>query len=393
MIRMLFVDDEPRLLSAMQNRLRRQREVWDMRFADSPAAALDELARVPADVVVTDQNMPGMRGTELLEQVRADHPQALRVLLSGQCDGAGVSDGLRLAHQYLVKPCNVDDLVATVNHLMSLRSSFASPHMQRVIHAVDRLPTPKAVFQELSAALADPDADLKKIAAIIERDPGLSLKLLKLANSAFYASTPVSQVLKAVQRLGLSLVRSAVTYAQLAGSLEASLPGCAGLVEQLQQRALLVGKVAAKLVSGEAVPRAYLAGLLHDVGGLVLLVSLPEHREALFTGVPWAFERAAREKQLLGFTHADVGAYLLGTWGLSASLVRAVASQHAPERASDAPFDAAGAVHVAQRLAMEEGSKDLKSGPKRADYDFEYLTACGQSLPALTERAFGRDTQ
>jgi len=391
MIRVLFVDDEPMLLSAMRNRLRRQRDSWDMRFADGPQAALGELAKQPADVVISDQNMPGMLGTELLEQVRVHHPQSLRVLLSGQSEGAGVLDGLRVAHQFLVKPCNTDELIITVNHLMGLKRSFDNPHMQRVIHAIDKLPTPKAVYQELAAALSDPDVDLKKVSGIIERDPGLSLKLLKLANSAFYASVPVTQVLKAVQRLGLSMVKTAVTYAQLAGAVESSMSGCAGLVEQLQQRALTVGGIASRLVSGEASQRAYLAGLLHDVGGLVLLASLPEHRDALFEGGPWAFERAAREQALLGFTHADIGAYLLGTWGQAASLVRAVASQQAPAPGDDQPFDAAGAVHVAQRLAMEHAAKDLKTGAPRAEYDFAYLTACGQSLPALTERAFGRD--
>ncbi len=382
-----MVDDEPLILSAMRNRFRGQRGTWDMRFVEGGAQALDALAKEPADVVITDQNMPGMRGTELLERVRVHHPQALRVLISGQSEGSVVFDGLRVAHQFLLKPCNLDEVIATVNHLMGLRRSFDRPQMQRVIHAIDKLPTPKAVFQELSVALNDPETDLKRIASIIERDPGLSLRLLKLANSAYYASTPVTQVLKAVQRLGLSMVKTALTYAQLAGTLESSVGGAAPIIEHLQQRALTVGGIAMKLVPPEAAQRAYLAGLLHDVGGLVMLASLPEHRDALFGQLPWAFERAGREQELLGFTHADVGAYLLGTWGQAPSLVCAIATQNA---LMAGPFDAAGAVHVAQRLAMERAAR-LNKSPACVEYDVAYLTSCGLTLPALTERAFGRD--
>lgn len=389
-VRLLFVDDEPGLLNAMRARLRKFRDGWSMRFINGPVAALAALEEEPADVVVTDQNMPDMLGTELLEVVRQRFPQALRILLSGQSEGSVVHDGLRVAHQFLVKPCHLEDLTVAVTHLNGLRQTFDNPQMQRVIHSVDKLPTPKAVFRELAGALSDPDVDLKRVSNIAERDPALSLRLLKLANSAFYASTPVSQVTKAVQRLGLAMVKTAVTYAQMTGTVEQSLAGCNALVEEMQQRALHVGSIALKLLPGEAGQQAYLAGLLHDVGGLVLLAALPEHRDTLFSGNPWPFVRACKERELLGFTHSEVGAYLLGTWSQPSALVHGVAQQDAPTLGENRVFDVAGAVHVAQRLAMEQHSKALKQ-PHRAEFDVAYLTACGKSLPALTELAFGRD--
>ncbi|MBK7859275.1 MAG: HDOD domain-containing protein [Archangiaceae bacterium] len=392
MMRLLFVDDEPVMLSAMRARLRRHREGWSMRFVESGPAALEALEQEPADVVVSDQNMPGMLGTQLLEQVRRRCPQALRVLLSGHSEGAALHDGLRVAHQFIAKPCSLDELTVAVKHLYGLRESFDNPDMQRVIHAVDELPTPNAVFQELDRALSDPEVDARVVATIAERDPGLSLQLLKLANSAFYAMPPVAQVVKAVQRLGLAMVKAAATYAQLSGAVEQSLSGCRTRVELMQQRSLTVANVARRLLPGEAGQQAYLAGLLHDVGGLVLLASLPEHREVLFQGDPWPFVRAGRERALLGFTHAEVGAYLLGTWGQPSALVHGVAQQHAPTLGEDKAFDIAGAVHVAQRLAMEHAAQAGQCS-ERAPFDVAYLTACGKSLPALTELAFGREKQ
>lgn len=390
MVRLLFVDDEPILLSAMRNRLRRMRDQWSMRFVDSPAAALAELEKEGADVIVSDQNMPGMLGTELLEEVRKRFPQALRILLSGQSEGAGVHEGLRVAHQFLVKPCDLDDLTLAINHLRNLQQSFDNPKMQQVIHAVDKLPTPNAVFQELAAVLADPDVDMKDIAQIMERDPALSLRLMKLANSAFYGTTPVSQVVKAVQRLGLGMVRVAVTYAQVMSVVETKHAASQQLVEAMQQRSLTIGGIACKLLGGEAGQQAYLAGLLHDVGGLVLLSAFPELRETVFAGNPWPHVRALRERELFGFTHTEVGAYLLGTWGQSAALVQAVGNQNAPRPNAGKQLDVTGAVHVAQRLAMEQQSK---AGPAvvHAEFDLAYLAACNVTVPALAERAFGRE--
>src|SRR4051812_23899577 len=111
MLRVLFVDDEKMLLDGLKNRMRRQRNVWSMRFVESGAAALAELDKEQADVVVTDSRMPGMQGPELLRELRDRHPNALRILLSGQAEEKADVDGLRVAHQYLCKPCDGDQLV------------------------------------------------------------------------------------------------------------------------------------------------------------------------------------------------------------------------------------------------------------------------------------------
>jgi len=74
MMRIVFVDDEAEVLQAMSRSLRDMRNEWNMEFAASGAAALDELSKAPADVIVSDMRMPGMDGWELLADVKKLHP-------------------------------------------------------------------------------------------------------------------------------------------------------------------------------------------------------------------------------------------------------------------------------------------------------------------------------
>ncbi len=183
----------------------------------------------------------------------------------------------------------------------------------------------------------------------------------------------------------LSLVNDLVTSAKVLNAVESTLGAHKPLVELMQQRGLEVAKAAAKLLKGEDASRAYLAGLLHDVGGLVMLAALPDQRTELFKGGPWACQRFELEKKLLGFTHAEVGAYLLGTWGLPLPLVEAVARQQAPAPVPG-KLDVAGAVHIAQRLVLEQQS-EAQGAPIRAEFDWNFISVGGHNLKVMAEQA------
>jgi DNA-binding NtrC family response regulator len=112
--RVLFVDDEPKVLEALRDRLRPLRHRWAMRFAEGPEEALRELAREPADVVVSDLKMPGIRGTTLLALVKAWHPSARRIVLSGHIRAEWSERHEHCAHAVLAKPCETDALVRAI---------------------------------------------------------------------------------------------------------------------------------------------------------------------------------------------------------------------------------------------------------------------------------------
>jgi DNA-binding NtrC family response regulator len=110
----LFVDDEPQVLAALRDLMRPQRLRWSMRFAEGPDEALREMEREPADVVVTDLRMPGIRGKTLLALLEAWHPATRRIVLSGHIRADWSSNDAHRAHAVLKKPCDPDALVQAI---------------------------------------------------------------------------------------------------------------------------------------------------------------------------------------------------------------------------------------------------------------------------------------
>src|SRR5690242_11236050 len=96
--RILFVADEISMLDGLQNILRKQRKMWDMSFAVGGQAALDQLARAPFDVIVSDMKMPGMDGATLLRAVQDQYPNVARIVLSGQADREAVLRAVPVTH-------------------------------------------------------------------------------------------------------------------------------------------------------------------------------------------------------------------------------------------------------------------------------------------------------
>ncbi len=120
MKRILFVDDEPKILDGLRDLLRKERKQWDMVFALGGQEALDELARGRFDVVVSDMRMPGIDGVMLLKMVKEKYPATARIILSGHAEREAVVNALPVAHQFLSKPCDADVLRTVVDRACGL---------------------------------------------------------------------------------------------------------------------------------------------------------------------------------------------------------------------------------------------------------------------------------
>src|SRR5689334_7179510 len=112
--RVLFVDDEPLVLQALQRMLRPFRNEWEMSFVDNGGDALKLMAEMPFHVVVTDMRMPGMNGADLLLKVQEVYPKTVRLILSGHADKELILKCVGTAHQFLSKPCEPETLRAAV---------------------------------------------------------------------------------------------------------------------------------------------------------------------------------------------------------------------------------------------------------------------------------------
>ena len=347
MIRIVFVDDEINLLHGMRRALHPMRDEWDMDFVQSGAAALLMLEDKPADVIIADLRMPDMDGWELFAAVKNRFPRVARFILSGHADPGCIIRSIGTAHQYLAKPCESAAIKAAIQQTQRVRCLLDSEYLAALVGRVGMLPSAPQTFQRLLACLRRPDASTADVARVIERDVGMTANIMKLVNSAFFGSRQSIHTLnRAVAYLGLDTVGSLVLSHGIFHCGE--LPPAAGLThEQLWQHSVQTAAAARIIALQEhfsiaKAEEAFMAGMLHDIGKMVVVVPADEAR-----AMPAPGQEAAQASS----QHAAVGAYLLALWGFPASIVEAVAHHHAPSRAAAAEFGLAGIIHIASRLA------------------------------------------
>lgn len=328
--RVLFVDDEPRLLDGLSLSLRKQRKIWDMHFACGGQAALDLLAGGRFDVVVSDMRMPGVDGEAVLRHVQREHPGTVRIVLSGQTDPAVARRMVYVAHRFLAKPCGADELRLSIERACELRSLLGSERLRELVGGIGRLVPSPPLYARLTSLLEADEVDLDRVADLVERDAAVAAKVLHIANSAFFgAARNVTSVRRAVRMLGSDAVKALVLSAET--SPQRPPPAdCPELDSAaLMRHAALSARIARRL--GEATDDTFAAGILHPIGMLALAQRAPEDyaevlRETRASGRPLY----AVERERFGVSHGAVGAYLLGLWGLPQPVVEAVFRQHEP---------------------------------------------------------------
>lgn len=379
MKRILFVDDEQRVLDGLRASLRKQRRRWEMVFVNGGQAAIDELEQQSFDVVVTDMRMPGIDGAALLRRVQELRPETVRIVLSGHAEEETTLRSLPVAHQFLSKPCDASTLENVIERACNVQNLLEAPEVRARIGQLDALPSLPRNYAELNRRLVDPNATYRDLAAVIERDIAMSAKLLQIVNSAFFGlSRRLTHVADAISYLGLHVIKNLVLSIEVFGSYDGQSLAPVVSLERLTQHSLRVARIARRLLTdGEDAKDAFAAAVLHDVGKLVLAANLPELITQSFAfarseGVPLH----VAERELHGFGHSEVGAYLLGRWGLPYPVIEAVAYHHTPDCVNQSCFDLLSAVHVADTLASEV---EREAGDDRSELvlDEGYLEGLG----------------
>ncbi len=376
--RVLFVDDDQSILDGLRNVLRRQRHDWDMAFAVGALAGLEELEREPADVVVSDMQMPGIDGAGFLERVRELYPSTVRIVLSGHAELSAVIRAMPVAHQYLSKPCDAELLITVINRTSSLHAHLDDPVLRGIVAGLDRLPSVPHVFLEINRLAADPKTTLDDITAVVERDTALVVKVLQVVNSAYFGlRRELQSIRQAVQYLGVDILKGLALGGHVFGTLD--IPPFEGFsLEGLQRHSLHTARLAKRLVEGQkGVDDAFTAAIVHNVGQLVLAAS----RREQFAEVRRRAQAERRpfhevESETFGASHAGIGAYLLGMWGLPFQIVEAAAYHHCPRLVPAGERRLLAAVHLADVLiSTAEPDRDDATPEQRLDVGF--LDECG----------------
>ncbi|MEO7270771.1 MAG: HDOD domain-containing protein [Vicinamibacterales bacterium] len=377
--RILFVDDEQNVLDGLQNLLRKRRQEWDMAFASSGDQALAIMAQRPFDVVVTDMRMPGMDGAALLTVVQARYPTVARIVLSGQAQREAVMRAVPVAHQYLSKPCDADQLKSLINQVCALQCLLGDTHVRRLVGQLAHVPSLPRSYRDLVTAANDPNVTTARLVAVVEQDPVIAAKVLQLVNSAYFGLPHhTASIFEAVRYIGVELLKA---LALMTGVFTPSAKADAGY-DALQQHSLLTAHIARAILGGEGRgEEAFTAGVVHEIGMIVLARGFPsEVREVDRRVREDGHTRIEAERAIFGCDHARVGGYLLGLWGLPIAIVEAVAYCHTPGAAEAQGNDLIAVLHVADALAASAARGLDDDG----DLDLAFLERAGrlEGLPA-----------
>jgi len=289
-----------------------------------------------------------------------------------------------VVHRFLVKPCNVSELRTTIERMCTLQDLLTNPDIRRIIGAVGELPSLSSTYKHLTRVINDPNASIVKVAAIIEQDVAMTAKVLHLVNSAFFGlARSVTNLSDAVSFLGMETTKNLVLATDAFKAFVPDRRAPQSTFESLERHAQEAACIASAFsLEREERDVAVIAALLHDIGRLFMASKMPEAfcaAQALAASRPCKLFEA--EEELLGTSHAEIGAYLLGLWGLPSVVVEAIAHHHRPTRIAHSGFDSTIAVYVAELLASE--NEEDPSGLQARGLD-ESDRDCLESLGILS---------
>lgn len=354
MRRVLFVDSDPttrEIYGQLQT-------YWGIAQQVHTAATAAEATRLlnhyKFDVIVTELVLPDLAGLDLLAQVMETHPEAARIIITGNSDKLKAAEALNVAHRFFSKPFSFEVLGSLLEHLSNRDYLLNNERIRCMIFKTGALPVLPSTWVELSRMLDSPDTHISDIAAVVEQDPGLTTRLLHTVNSAYFGiARKVVSCSEAIQIVGLELVRGLMMGIKMFDYYKNS-PFVRKVFGRIWDHSLRTAAGARKLSTMEGLPAdqrnvSFTAGLLHDIGKLVLAANAEdEYRQALEIAERDSIPVYRAEEQVFGLSHAEIAAYLFTMWGFPDAVVEAVENHH--KLANLERFTPALAIHVAQSL-------------------------------------------
>jgi HD-like signal output (HDOD) protein len=240
--------------------------------------------------------------------------------------------------------------------------------LKRIVQHGVTLPPMSAVGAELMEMNSTPIADLntRKVADLIEHDPAITARVMRIANSSYYGLPgEVTSVMRAVTLIGLEEIRGVVTYYSLTSAWPEDINTQVFSSKQFWVHSWTCGTAARQIASPRylvtTLPgEAFLAGLLHDVGKILLAMRMPkEFAQACDLAKLENIPLNQAEKRTVGLDHAMLGAYLLQEWKLPDAILEAVAAHHDPAAATEEHQEGAAVTELADLMANHYGIRGI----------------------------------
>jgi len=323
-------------------------------YVDNGKHALKALSQHKFDVIITVLALGKVSGVELLKAISAKYPAMIRVAITNEDSSTSKlnSQASNICHYTFVHPLNIGHIHQVISSISDNNKAITKDHIVKAVAKVKTLPSPPKVYLQLNAILEASNTDSGKISEIIAQDPALAAKVLQFSNSSFMnQGKPINNITEAITRMGLETLCCIVMTAELF-SYEPDIPGFS--VTKEQQHCLSTARLAASMVKAELKRDALLAGLLHDIGKIVLFEMDAELTRKFFKYRVQNADNNSLEQKVFATDHNHVGGYLLHMWSFSYHLIEAVVMHHHPEKLLKNSFGIAQAVYLADVLLREQ---------------------------------------
>ncbi len=373
----LFVDDEQKVLDGLRRILYSYRDKWDMMFATNGNEALQIMADMRFDIIISDMRMPKMDGASLLRIVQERYPHIIRFILSGYGDKEMILKTVGVTDQFITKPCSAVTLIKTIEGALNAQDLLREKKYLTSVSRMKSIPTLPDLFLKLRELLESPNSSFKEIAELVKKDVAISAKVLQIVNSAFFGlKHHVDNVQHALTYLGIETLKAVVLTTDIFSQFNEEQVEVFS-IRKIYQHSMIVSALARKISETVTEDRVFIdevsmAGMLHDIGKIMLIHNKTDEYQDIYQkrrerGIPLF----RLEKESLNVTHADLGGYLMTLWGLPDSIVKAITFHHNPLDIQHSVFNAITGIYVANVIVNE--TEEDSENEERLELDEEYL--------------------
>jgi len=377
--RILFLATDPAGSESIRTDLAAIEAGWETLVVGTFDEAVSAIEARPVDAIVADHHVTDASGAKLLNWSAEHSPKAARLILAEAAEREQVLRIVFTPHHFLAKPVAPDVLRGTIQSALLLDRALPNEVLLTLASRIRAFPPMPSLYFRVLNELKSPDFSAQTVGEIVARDLAMTTRLLQVINSGFY-SLPrrITDLTEAVNLLGQESVKSLIIGIHLFLEHEHIKPLYFS-ISQVWRHSTAVAQGARLIMQMETgdpgrADEAYTAGLLHDIGKLVLANNF----EAQYNQVQKAARASGQplwvaETEEFGVSHAELGAFILGRWGMPVTLLEATALHHQPGRLGSGEFSALTAVHIAN--AIEHELHGTQEGNIPSTLDQPYIEA------------------
>jgi len=333
MTKILFLDDDEMILDGFRRMLRYLQPDWELTFHKSGLDALKDLETVPFDLLVTDLRMPAMDGFTFLRKARELRPDVPRIVLSAFLSMENIYKVIPHAQRFLSKPTRLEILASTINRLVSIRTQAKPDSVSRILFGAGILRTSATTMNPVPGAGNGSNGERKFLEDTLMHNPAWTAESLRFGLFTQGASAGDSvllyEMLLSMGSQGAKALAGVKIPGIFAGGDDETL-GATALARHCAGTGLLAAEWIKKRAGSQALAwKAQLAGLMHDIGKLVLMSSDPDrYRKVLALHKDQGKPLAEAEAAIFEVPHPVIGANILSVWGVPDDITIAVRDHH-----------------------------------------------------------------